>query len=214
MLETIASDPGLQQIELVFLGLFGRACRILESQNQQVILCKASAPQILPTGWKQMVAIPTVVERIFRKDGSAQDIATHWLEADGSYPHCCKKDLPKRWQCSSHSHHAAILTKSKVYMDSKILVFQARSAGKTRLSCRPAPACKLVRRFLQELAEAREEAAELVDLLKGRAAELALTLDADYPDLRSSIWLSEAAAQSAVQTLTPQMTENRKRVSL
>ena len=34
MLETIASDPGLQQVELVFLGLFGRACRVLEAQNQ------------------------------------------------------------------------------------------------------------------------------------------------------------------------------------
>lgn len=34
--DTIASDPGLQQVELVFLGLFGRACRILEAQNQQV----------------------------------------------------------------------------------------------------------------------------------------------------------------------------------
>lgn len=31
VLETIASDPGLQQTELVFLGLFGRACRVLES---------------------------------------------------------------------------------------------------------------------------------------------------------------------------------------
>lgn len=30
LLETIASDPGLQQTELVFLGLFGRACRVLE----------------------------------------------------------------------------------------------------------------------------------------------------------------------------------------
>jgi hypothetical protein len=27
VLETIAADPGLQQTELVFLGLFGRACR-------------------------------------------------------------------------------------------------------------------------------------------------------------------------------------------
>lgn len=66
---------------------------------------------------------------------------------------------------------------------------------------------------VQEISEARGEAADLVDLLKDRASELAVTLDADYPDLRSSIWLSEAAAQSAVQTLTPQMTENRKRVS-
>lgn len=31
MLETIASDPGLQQTELVFLGLFGRGCRLLEA---------------------------------------------------------------------------------------------------------------------------------------------------------------------------------------
>ena len=36
VLETIASDPGLQQTELVFLGLFGRSCRILESKDQQV----------------------------------------------------------------------------------------------------------------------------------------------------------------------------------
>lgn len=36
ILETIASDPGLQQTELVFLGLFGRSCRILENKDQQV----------------------------------------------------------------------------------------------------------------------------------------------------------------------------------
>lgn len=36
VLETIASDPGLQQAELVFLGLFGRACRILESPDSRV----------------------------------------------------------------------------------------------------------------------------------------------------------------------------------
>ena len=38
MLETIASDPGLQQAELVFLGLFGRACRILDSRDSRVTL--------------------------------------------------------------------------------------------------------------------------------------------------------------------------------
>ncbi len=37
VLETIASDPGLQQTELVLLGLFGRSCRILESKDQQVV---------------------------------------------------------------------------------------------------------------------------------------------------------------------------------
>ena len=101
-----------------------------------------------------------------------------------------------------------------VYTAHNLLVYQAQFARQRRASYRPVSACKLVFALLQEIAEAREEAAELVDLLKGRAAELALTLDADYPDLRSSIWLSEAAAQSAVQSLTPQMTENRKRVSL
>ena len=38
ILETIASDPGLQQTELVFLGLFGRSCRILENKDQQVCI--------------------------------------------------------------------------------------------------------------------------------------------------------------------------------
>ncbi len=41
VLETIASDPGLQQTELVFLGLFGRSCRILENKDQQVSLLQA-----------------------------------------------------------------------------------------------------------------------------------------------------------------------------
>ena len=36
VLETIASDPGLQQTELVFLGLFGRACRVLEAADAAV----------------------------------------------------------------------------------------------------------------------------------------------------------------------------------
>lgn len=67
--------------------------------------------------------------------------------------------------------------------------------------------------LVQELSEARQEAGDLVQLLKSRASELAVTLDADFPDMRSSIWLSEAAAQSSVQSLSPQMTENRKRVS-
>ena len=33
VLEVIASDPGLQQAELVFLGLFGRACRLLKPEG-------------------------------------------------------------------------------------------------------------------------------------------------------------------------------------
>jgi len=44
VLDTIASDPGLQQTELVFLGLFGRACRVLENRNQEVT---ASTPTVV-----------------------------------------------------------------------------------------------------------------------------------------------------------------------
>ena len=36
VLETLASDPGLQQTELLFLGQFGRSCRLLEERNAQV----------------------------------------------------------------------------------------------------------------------------------------------------------------------------------
>ena len=39
VLDTVASDPGLQQTELVFLGLFGRACRVLEGAEARVIIC-------------------------------------------------------------------------------------------------------------------------------------------------------------------------------
>lgn len=44
MLDTIASDPGLQQTELVFLGLFGRACRVLEGRDPQVHAAPAANP--------------------------------------------------------------------------------------------------------------------------------------------------------------------------
>lgn len=97
ILETIASDPGLQQTELVFLGLFGRACRVLEGADAQ------------------------------------------------------------------------------------------------------------------EVAEAVKECASLVELLDLRQASLASTLDGNFPDLRDTVWQSEASVQAAVQALTPQMTENKKR---
>lgn len=131
ILETIASDPGLQQVELVFLGLFGRACRVLESPTQEV-------------------------SRVVRHLECAP--------ADAAFRRCLYEGL-----------------------------------------IRGLP-------WWQELAETRQETADLVELLSGRATELARTLDADFPDLRSSVWLAEAAAQSSVQSLTPQMTENRSRV--
>ncbi|BDA42736.1 probable ATPase RavA [Coccomyxa sp. Obi] len=98
VLDTIASDPGLQQTELVFLGLFGRACRVLEGRDQQ------------------------------------------------------------------------------------------------------------------ELEETRREAAAVVELLDLRQGGLAQTLDGNFPDLRTSVWQSEGTVQAAVQALTPQMTENKKKV--
>jgi MoxR-like ATPase len=105
VLEIIASDPGLQQTELVFLGLFGRACRLLEEKNS--------------------------------------------------------------------------------------------SGG--------------------EMEEAKAEAQSLVELLELRQAGLASTLGdgsgiGGFPEMRTTAWQSESAVQAAVQSLMPQMTENKKRV--
>ncbi|KAK9830840.1 hypothetical protein WJX74_009470 [Apatococcus lobatus] len=97
VLDIISSDPGLQQTELVFLGLFGRACRVLESPESQ------------------------------------------------------------------------------------------------------------------EVAEVQQEVTDLVQLLTSRQGELASMLNG-FPQLRSTIWFSEASQQAAVQSLTPQMTENRGKV--
>lgn len=98
VLEIIASDPGLQQTELVFLGLFGRSCRVLEQSP------------------------------------------------DGA-----------------------------------------------------------------EAADALTECSTLVELLKARQAALAATLEGAFPELRSTIWQSEASVQAAVQSLTPQITENKRK---
>ncbi|GMH33679.1 hypothetical protein BSKO_01513 [Bryopsis sp. KO-2023] len=98
VVETIASDPGLQQSALVFLGLFGRACRVLDNPTDT------------------------------------------------------------------------------------------------------------------EIAEATEEVSALVKLLEARHGGIAQTLDGEFPDLRATIWQSEGTVQAAVQSLTPQMTENRKKV--
>eukprot|EP01026_Neomeris_dumetosa_P022915 TRINITY_DN1974_c0_g1_i3.p2 TRINITY_DN1974_c0_g1~~TRINITY_DN1974_c0_g1_i3.p2 ORF type:complete len:246 (-),score=42.93 TRINITY_DN1974_c0_g1_i3:208-945(-) len=97
MLETIASDPGLQQTELVFLGLFGRAYKLLEQGNES------------------------------------------------------------------------------------------------------------------ELSEVSEEVDQVVQLLESRHANLCNTLDGEFPELRSTVWQSEASVQQAVQMLTPQMTENKRK---
>lgn len=65
---------------------------------------------------------------------------------------------------------------------------------------------------VQELVEAEEEAAGVRDLLQSRQEALAATLGGQYPQLRTTVWQSESSVQAAVQTLTPQMTENKKKV--
>ena len=64
----------------------------------------------------------------------------------------------------------------------------------------------------QEVAEAAAECAALVELLELRQGSLAASLDGGFPDLRATVWQSEASVQAAAQALTPQMTENKKRV--
>ena len=64
---------------------------------------------------------------------------------------------------------------------------------------------------MQEVNEVQQEVTDLVQLLTSRQAELASMLNG-FPQLRSTIWFSEASQQAAVQSLTPQMTENRGKV--
>ena len=61
---------------------------------------------------------------------------------------------------------------------------------------------------MQEAGEVEQETTDLVQLLTSRQTELASMLNG-FPRLRSTIWISEASQQAAVQSLTPQMTENR-----
>ena len=130
VLENIASDPSLQQTELLFLGLFGRACRVTDSGSSAV----------RPRCWR----VNAVVVR-------------------------CVPGL-------------------------------ACTREQARVLC-----------ARQELEEVRREADALAELLELRQGGLAMTLDGGFPELRASVWNSEAAVQAAVQTLTPQMAENRKR---
>lgn len=121
MLETIASDPGLQQSALVLLGLFGRACRVLGKYIR--LISTGQSPTVLKLVW------------ITVEDGGNEDSA-----------------------------------------------------------------------------DATEEISNLVKLLESRHLGIARTLDAEFPELRATIWQSEGTVQAAVQSLTPQMTENRKKV--
>ena len=66
---------------------------------------------------------------------------------------------------------------------------------------------------LQELAEVQQEGASVVQLLQQRQAGLSSTLGQQFPEMRNTIWQSESSVQAAAQSLTPQMTENKKKVS-
>lgn len=50
-----------------------------------------------------------------------------------------------------------------------------------------------------EAADALAECATLVELLQGRQAALAATLEGAFPELRATVWQSEASVQAAVQ---------------
>jgi MoxR-like ATPase len=50
-----------------------------------------------------------------------------------------------------------------------------------------------------EAADALTECSTLVELLEARQAALAATLEGAFPELRSTIWQSEASVQAAVQ---------------
>jgi len=92
VLETIASDPGLQQTELVFLGLFGRSCRILENKDQQVSLLQAESDFSAKADWvliqsQQAVILqsPTMIVQMKRHystwgDRTSGGILSHLIE--------------------------------------------------------------------------------------------------------------------------------------
>jgi MoxR-like ATPase len=64
----------------------------------------------------------------------------------------------------------------------------------------------------ERLEETKATVASMRQLLETKHARLAATLDGNYPQLKHSVWQSEASQQSAVQTLMPQMTENKAKV--
>ena len=59
----------------------------------------------------------------------------------------------------------------------------------------------------------QQEGASVVELLQQRQAGLSSTLGQQFPEMRATIWQSESSVQAAAQSLTPQMTENKKKVS-
>ncbi len=52
----------------------------------------------------------------------------------------------------------------------------------------------------------------MAQLLETKHARLAATLDGSYPQLQHTVWQSDETVQAAVQTLSPQMSENKIKV--
>jgi hypothetical protein len=65
---------------------------------------------------------------------------------------------------------------------------------------------------LQKLSDTKETVASMAQLLESKHARLAATLDGNYPQLQNTVWQAEDTVQSAVQTLSPQMSENKLKV--
>ena len=67
-----------------------------------------------------------------------------------------------------------------------------------RLSCR---SCRVLEQAPEgaEASDALGECSTLVELLEGRQAALAATLEGAFPELRCTVWQSEASVQAAVQ---------------
>lgn len=72
--------------------------------------------------------------------------------------------------------------------------------------------CRLLEANGSNRDDAILEASSLVELLEGRQRSLAITLEGDFQELRTTVWQSEGSVQSAVQALVPQMTENKRKV--
>ena len=64
----------------------------------------------------------------------------------------------------------------------------------------------------QKLEETRKTVASMAQLLETKHARLAATLDGSYPQLQHTVWQSDETVQFAVQTLSPQMSENKIKV--
>lgn len=68
-------------------------------------------------------------------------------------------------------------------------------------ACGPCRSCRVLEQAPEgaEAADALAECSTLVELLESRQAALAATLEGAFPELRATVWQSEASVQAAVQ---------------